>query len=313
MTARKTAAFYDMDGTLIRGNVTNHYLYFAQRDPNLDRRMRRLAELTIKGPYFWAIDRIDRRTFNEVFYRCYEGLSDDRLTVLGEEFFEEVLKKRMFPGVQRLIDGDRALGRELVLLSGAIEQVAKPVGRFLGIPTVVASKLEFAMNNLATGKLIPPVLAGPEKSQFVRRFAEERGIDLEHSTAYADDAADLPLLSIVGRPVAVNPDLRLRTTARSHRWPVLELDETETLAERVLRNARAAVDMGKELADRAIAEGEARWSERDEVIDKAKRIAGEVGVLATKARDAAREAAREIATRDTKPGEAKAPAPDSKK
>jgi HAD superfamily hydrolase (TIGR01490 family) len=295
VTPRKTAAFYDMDGTLIRGNVTDHYLYFAKTDPDLASRFGRLAELAIKGPYFWAVDRIDRRTFNEVFYRCYAGLSEDRLTVLGEELFEKVLKKKMYPGARRLIDGDRALGRELVLLSGAIEQVAWPVARFLGIPTVFASRLEFGKNNLATGKLLPPVMAGPEKSLWVRRFSEERGIDLEDSTAYADDAADLPLLSCVGRPVAVNPDLRLTATARSHRWPILKLDDSQSLIERAITGARTALDVGRDLADRAIAEGEARWSERDEVLDKAKRVLGTVGDLAAKARDAAHDAVQAAA------------------
>jgi HAD superfamily hydrolase (TIGR01490 family) len=294
--SKKTAAFYDMDGTLLRGNVTDHYLYFAKTDPYLDVRIRRLAELAIKAPYFWAIDRIDRRTFNEVFYRSYEGLSEDRLTVLGEEFFERVLAKKLFPGAVRLIEGDRALGRELVLLSGAIEQVAKPVARRLGIETVFASRLEFAPNNVATGRLLPPVMAGPEKALWVRRFAEERGIDLEESTAYADDAADLPLLSCVGRPVAVNPDLRLATTARSHRWPIVRLDERPSLAERVTSNARAALDRGRELAERAYAEGEARWADRDAVVDRAKRLLDSVGDLATRARDAAREAAKKEQT-----------------
>lgn len=287
MGARKTAAFYDMDGTLIRGNVSDHYLYFAQTDPDLASRARRLAELAIKAPYFWAVDRIDRRTFNEVFYRCYEGLSEDRLVIMGEELFETVLKGRIFPGAKALVDRDRALGRELVLLTGAIESVAAPVARWFGIETVVATKLEFATNGLATGVTLPPVMAGPEKAVFVRRFAEERDIDLEQSVAYADDAADLPLLSCVGRPVAVNPDLRLATTARSHRWPIIHLDPTPSFAAKWTSRARSAVDLARELADRAIAEGEARWEQRDEVLDRAKGLAKTLGGLANQAREAA--------------------------
>src|SRR5581483_1094467 len=106
---RQTAAFYDMDGTLLDGNVSDHYLYYAMGDPDLASRARRLLELAIKAPYYWTLDRIDRHMFNEVFYRCYEGLSEDRLVVLGEEFFEKVLVKKLFPAAKTLVDSDRAL------------------------------------------------------------------------------------------------------------------------------------------------------------------------------------------------------------
>jgi HAD superfamily hydrolase (TIGR01490 family) len=276
---RKTAAFYDMDGTLIDGNVSDHYLYYALSDPDLASRALRIAELAVKAPYFWALDRIDRHTFNEVFYRCYEGLSEDRLVVMGEEMFEKVLKKKLYPAAQRLVEQDRALGRQPVLLSGAIEAVVRPVARHLGIEVFEATKLEFGRNSVATGRILPPVMAGPEKAQFVRRFAEQHGIDLENSVAYADDAADLPLLSGVGRPVAVNPDLRLATTARSHRWNVIYLDPTPSLATQVRRGARNALDTARDLLERSRREGEARWEERDQVVGRAKKLAGTLGEL----------------------------------
>src|SRR4051794_36638504 len=106
---RKTAAFYDMDGTLIKGNVSDHYLYYAKGDPDLSRRARRLIELAVKAPSFWPLARIARHTFNEVFYRCYEGLSEDRLIVMGQEFFETVLIHRLYPAAKTLVESDRAI------------------------------------------------------------------------------------------------------------------------------------------------------------------------------------------------------------
>ncbi|MEZ0227475.1 MAG: HAD family hydrolase, partial [Planctomycetota bacterium] len=183
------------------------------------------------------------------------------------------------PGAKRLIDADRALGREVVLLTGAVEAVARPVAKYLGIETFQATRLEFGTNSLCTGRILPPIMAGPEKAQFVRRYAEQHDIDLENSVAYADDAADLPLLSCVGRPVAVNPDLRLATTARSHRWNVIHLDTTPSLPMRAYRTTRNALDIARDLAERARAEGEARWEERDQVVDRAKKLAGTLGSL----------------------------------
>jgi HAD superfamily hydrolase (TIGR01490 family) len=219
----RTAAFYDLDGTLLNGNVVTHYLYFAKTDSTWTGRARRLAGTALSAPLYMALDKLDRRTFNEFFYTSYAGLSEDRLFVLGEELFEKELRRRLFPGAKDLVARDRDLGHLTVLLTGALEFVAEPAARFLGIERVAASKLEFTAERLATGKLVPPVLAGPEKATWARRFAAEESIDLDGSKAYADDASDLPILSVVGKPVAVNPSVSLRAAARAHRWPVVEL------------------------------------------------------------------------------------------
>lgn len=248
---RKTAAFYDLDGTLMHGSVVDHYLYFAKTDPRIHERVRRLTETLIKAPYYKWIDRLDRRHFNEVFYRSYAGLSEDRLAILGEELFKKVLKRKLFDGIRELLEQDRAAGHHQILLTGALDFVARPVAEHLGIGQVVASRLEYASNGLATGVLRPPVMAGPEKALWIREFARENAIDLRWSVAYADDVADLPMLSMVGRPVAVNPDASLLATARSHGWPVLSIKATRTPF-RVL--ARTALDVGKGITRRVFAD-----------------------------------------------------------
>ena len=58
----------------------------------------------------------------------------------------------------------------------------------------------------------------------MRTYARKHGIDLAESWAYSDSYSDFPMLTVVGRPTAVNPDLRLRAVARSYDWPVLNLD-----------------------------------------------------------------------------------------
>lgn len=239
----RTAAFYDLDGTLLHGSVVDHYLYFAKTDPLLPERVRRLALTVLKAPYLRYVDSLDRRRFNEEFYRSYRGLSEDRLAILGEALFEKVLKRKIYTGMQELLENDRKAGHTQVLLTGALDFVAQPVARHLGIGKVVASVLEYGPNGLATGVLRPPIMAGPEKAAWMREWAKANDIDLSWSVAYADDAADLPMLSMVGRPVAVNPDARLLATARSHGWPVLHIEATRSLTREA---AREALERGKE-------------------------------------------------------------------
>jgi HAD superfamily hydrolase (TIGR01490 family) len=251
VAARRTAAFYDLDGTLLHGSVVDHYIYFAKTDPRLMERVRRLSEAVLKAPYYKWIDRLDRRAFNEVFYRSYKGLSEDRLAILGEALFEKVLKKKLYHNIQELLEQDRAAGHQQVLLTGALDFVARPVARYLGIGKVVASRLEYSPNGMSTGVLRPPVMAGPEKAVWIREFAEENGIDLRWSVAYADDAADLPMLSMVGRPVAINPDAPLRATAKSHGWPVLYIEANKSPSREL---ANKAWSIGRQVGSRVRAE-----------------------------------------------------------
>lgn len=294
MDQPRTAAFYDLDGTLLNGTVVDHYLYYARHDPHLPARLRRVAETVVMAPYYVYLDRLDRRQFNQVFYRSYEGLSEDRLAMLGESLFEKVLQKKLYDGVQELLEADRGAGRVQVLLTGALDFVARPVARYLGIETVVASRLEFGKNGLCTGVLRPPVMAGPEKASWIREFARANAIDLEGSVAYADDAADLPMLSMVGRPVAVNPDIQLLATARSHGWPVLHIDAPARTLQGKL--ARGALGMGASFA-RAL---------RDEAELRAPEVRARLGGVAARVKWALERAAGEARAAATSRSEASA-------
>jgi hypothetical protein len=54
----------------------------------------------------------------------------------------------------------------------------------------------------------------------VRALAEREGLDLDKCTAYSDSINDMPLLSMVGNAVAINPDSALRAEAKQHGWTV---------------------------------------------------------------------------------------------
>jgi len=93
---------------------------------------------------------------------------------------------------------------------------------YLGIDEFVANRLEF-VNGYATGRVLPPVMASATKAKWIREYAERENINLSESYAYSDSISDLPMLSIVGHPVAVNPDFRLKQTALQHDWAILDL------------------------------------------------------------------------------------------
>jgi HAD superfamily hydrolase (TIGR01490 family) len=216
------AAFYDLDGTLVSTNLVHTFGFYARNDQGILRSIRRTAATLLGIPVFAAADLYSRKVFNDIFFKWYRNQSEDRLRFLADDLFEDVIKPSIFPGTVELLEKSRSLGLRQVVVTGALDISIQPLLRHLGIEEYVANRLEF-VDGVATGRLIPPVMASSTKASWIRTFAEREGISLSDCFCYADSMSDLPMLSMVGHPTATNPDLRLRSTALRHDWPVLSL------------------------------------------------------------------------------------------
>ena len=220
---KNSAAFYDVDGTLIKTNIVHAFAFYAARHASLGKSARNTIQTALSLPVFWAADKLSRKAFNELFYGYYSGEPEDRLIVLAEELFEDVIKPSIFPRARDLVEQSRRSGARQVLVSGGLDFTVRPLARYLGVDDFIANTLEFE-NGYATGHLGKPFVAGATKAVIMRDYAEKHGIDLTRSYAYSDSYSDYPMLAVVGHPTAVNPDWRLRATARSYDWPVLDLN-----------------------------------------------------------------------------------------
>jgi HAD superfamily hydrolase (TIGR01490 family) len=163
----------------------------------------------------------DRRLFNEALFTLYAGMTEDRLLVLADEAFEKVLKRSLFAEAKGLVARCRQQG-DVVLVSGALDFLMTRLAKHLGATGVIANKLEIK-DGVATGRIVRPVVAGPEKARLIREHAAAHGHDLKDCFAYSDSYSDVPMLSVVGHPAVVNPDIRLGRLAKSYGWPVLAL------------------------------------------------------------------------------------------
>jgi HAD superfamily hydrolase (TIGR01490 family) len=216
------AAFYDVDGTLVKTNIVHVYAYYAMNRGSLLGMAGRTLGTAASLPLFGALDVINRKVFNEFFYRYYEGLSEDRLFTVAEDMFEDVLKPALYAQSKDLIAEARRAGCRIVLVTGALDFTMRPLARYLGADELIANKMQF-VGGKATGKVIPPIIEGANKANAIRDYCVREGLSLAHCHGYSDSASDYAMLAIVGRPTAVNPDMRLRSLARAYNWPILDL------------------------------------------------------------------------------------------
>ena len=223
---KNSAAFYDVDGTLIKINIVHAFAFYAARHASLAESARRTIQTALSIPVFWAADKLSAASGStRSSIARTQGQSEDRLVVLAEELFEDVIKPNIYPRAKALIDESRRAGVPAGAASRA--RSTSRCGRsreYLGVDDLIANQLEF-VDNYATGKLKKPFVAGATKADIMRAYAKQHDIDLAESWAYTDSFSDYPMLAVVGHPTACNPDFRLRSLARSYDWPVLDLDE----------------------------------------------------------------------------------------
>lgn len=216
------AAFYDLDGTLVRTNLVHVFWFYARNDQGILKSMARSAATVVGLPLFMAADAYSRKVFNDIFFKWYKGQSEDRLRFLAEDLYQEVIRPAVYPGARDLLEKSKSMGLRQVAVTGALDITVQPLLRELGIEEYVANKLEFR-DGRATGRLKPPIMASATKASWIRTYSEKEGLSLNECYAYADSMSDLPMLSVVGHPTATNPDLRLKSTAERHDWPIVSL------------------------------------------------------------------------------------------
>ena len=115
------AAFYDLDGTLVRTNLVHAFAFSARNQQGVLKSIGKTIATFVSVPLFLAADFYNRRLFNDIFFVRYRGESEDRLRCLADELFDTVLRPSIFPGAYELIDKSRQLGLRQVLVTGALD------------------------------------------------------------------------------------------------------------------------------------------------------------------------------------------------
>jgi alcohol-forming fatty acyl-CoA reductase len=217
----KTAAFFDVDGTLCKSNIVHHYFYLARQDQSSWQQLQTTMRLLSLIPAYLWLDGVSRDAFNHVFYANYGGLAVEQCRKLGQRYFQQKLRANLFPAALAQIAQHQRQGRQIVLVTGSIDCIIAPLADFLKADAGLTTQLE-TVGEHYTGYLQGPPVADQEKARLIQKYATQTGIDLTQSYAYGDSIADLPMLQAIGHPVAVNPDKALRQLATQARWPIYD-------------------------------------------------------------------------------------------
>ena len=242
------AAFFDVDNTIMRGASLFHFAVgLARRQYFNGREIVGFGVKQIKFVLSGSEDLEDMASATEAALSFVEGRSVAELAHLGEEIFDDSMIDKLIPGSLALAQGHLDAGQQVWLVTATPVELATVIARRLGLTGALGTVAE-VQNGVYTGHLDGPPLHGLAKAEAVRAIAAREGLDLAECSAYSDSANDIPMLSLVGRPVAVNPDSTLRQHARENGWQIRDFRRREQVKQYALPIATGAAGMALGMA-----------------------------------------------------------------
>ena len=152
-------------------------------------------------------------------WRSWPGARWTELRALSEEIFDELMAERIWSGTHALARLHLDAGQRVWLVTAAPVELGAVIAQRLGLTGAIGTVAEIS-DGVYTGRLVGDLMHGPAKADAIADLAAQEGLDLSRCAAYSDSVNDLPMLSAVGRPVAVNPDAALRRAARDNGWEI---------------------------------------------------------------------------------------------
>jgi HAD superfamily hydrolase (TIGR01490 family) len=214
------AAFFDVDGTIVDGNVVRYYARIRTQTMPPPAQALWTACFALRVPGYVALDLASRARFQQALYREYRRFTPRELAERSRRHFERDLAPRLFPAALQRIGAHRNQGDHVVLVTGSLREIAAPLAVHVEATDLLAAELEL-VNGAYTGELAGGPLSGDRKARAVADYVARHGLDAARCHAYADSTDDVPMLAGVGHAHVVNPSGRLARAARRAGWEIL--------------------------------------------------------------------------------------------
>lgn len=214
------AAFFDVDNTMVQGASIIHFARGLAARKYL--RTSDLVDFAWKQVKFRITGKEnsdDVAEGREKALSFVAGRSTAELARLGEEIYDEVIADKIWAGTRALAQMHLDAGQQVWLVTATPVELAQVIAKRLGLTGALGTVAE-SEDGVFTGRLVGDILHGLGKAHAVRTLAVREGLNLKRCTAYSDSYNDVPMLSLVGTAVAVNPDADLRELAKNRGWDV---------------------------------------------------------------------------------------------
>lgn len=210
-----TVAMFDMDHTVLNVDSSMSWMRFLRRKGEL-------SPLFVARAMVWGVQYkfalLDLDALADRVVGNMRGDSEHEMLTRAKEWHRTDLAPNVAADAKRVIADHRKRGDTVVLLTGSSQYAAKNVAAALDIEHVLCTELEVESGHF-TGRVAQRCF-GPHKVEVAERWAAAHGVDLDEAVFYSDSYNDLPMLSRVARPIAVNPDVRLRRHAEARGWTI---------------------------------------------------------------------------------------------
>jgi len=216
-------ALFDLDGTLYTGHMLQ-----ALAEHHRLHRTNRFYLYAFIGTHLalwplWRSGLLSEEKMRELWVRdmawALRGWSSSRAQEAFRWITQEYILPRLRHDVLEKLREHQTKGHYTILLSGTFAPLLAEVGHQLGIAETVGTPL-IIRHGRYTGACEPPICQGEGKRQRLLARLQGREINWAESYAYADSYTDIPILELVGHPVAVYPDELLANHARERGWEI---------------------------------------------------------------------------------------------
>jgi HAD superfamily hydrolase (TIGR01490 family) len=278
------AAFFDLDKTVIAKASMVAFGPPLLKAGMISRRLMARAVWSQLVFHYLGADEERMRKFRESALRITRGWDQERIQSLVVEALIEVIEPIVYDEALELIREHQREGRKVFIVSASPHEIVAPLGRYLGVDGVIATRARIDDDGRYTGE-VDFYSYGPFKAEAMLEVANWEGIDLSRSYAYSDSITDLPMLEVVGRPVVVNPDRDLARVAREREWEVRVFRIGVPLRDRVsMPPPRIAAALGTAAALAAAGAAATWWWSKQKVSTPPPSRALSTRALSTRAR-----------------------------
>jgi HAD superfamily hydrolase (TIGR01490 family) len=242
-SARPTAAFFDLDKTIIAKSSALAFSRPFQAGGLISRRAVLRSAYAQFVYLVGGADHDQMEKLRQFMSELSAGWDVATVKEIVAETLHNIVDPLVYDEAVSLIEEHHRAGRDVIIVSTSGSEVVEPIGEMLGADRVIATRLAI-VDGKYTGE-IDYYAYGETKAEAIWQVADEKGYDLSRSYAYSDSVTDVHMLEAVGHPHAVNPDKELRRIAAGRGWPVLVFNKPVALQSRVRgRPTLAALAVG---------------------------------------------------------------------